>query len=263
MTKHHPRKRFGQNFLRDPNIIARLVDFIAPAPTDNLIEIGPGRGALTLPLLRAAGQMSAIELDRDLIPYLEELAEPIGKLAIHQCDILKFDLASLGCPEHPMRIVGNLPYNISTPILFHLAQYRPITRDIHIMLQLEVIERMAAQPGTKAYGRLSVMAQYHWNIKPLYRIGSHAFFPPPKIESAFARLIPHQQPPVDVGSYETFSKLVRTAFSARRKTLRNSLKTLLSAEQISGCNIDPQRRPETLSLPEYAALSRILTCCEN
>jgi 16S rRNA (adenine1518-N6/adenine1519-N6)-dimethyltransferase len=181
--KHQPRKRFGQNFLTDQNIVGKIVAAIAPLPGENLVEIGPGLGALTRPLLEKAKRMQAVELDRDLIPPLMENCQAAGELIIHEADALEFDFSTLGKPENPLRLVGNLPYNISTPLLFHLIEHVSIIRDMHFMLQKEVVDRMAADPDTPDFGRLSVMLQYHCKVEPLFTVPPGAFNPRPKVDS--------------------------------------------------------------------------------
>ena len=251
---HRPRKRFGQNFLHDPAIIGKIVQAINPQPDERLVEIGPGHGAITLPLLQAAGRLDVVELDRDLVGPLAERCREIGDLAVHNADALSFDFCSLA-EDKPLRVVGNLPYNISTPLLFHLLDQHRCIRDMYFMLQKEVVERMAAGPGSGTYGRLSVMLQYRCRVTPLFTIGPGAFKPPPKVESAFVRLEPYEQPPVAVDNEAIFDELVRQAFTQRRKTLRNTLRGSLSADDIDAAGIDPAARAETLSLEEFAALS--------
>lgn len=255
---HQARKRFGQHFLRDANVIHRILQAVRPLPDQLIVEIGPGLGAITRPLLEAAGRLEVIELDRDLIPHLQRLCQGMGELHIHNVDALEFDFLQLCQDERPLRLVGNLPYNISTPLLFHLLNQAHQIRDMHFMLQKEVVERMAAAPGHSAYGRLSVMLQQRCRVEPLFEIGSQAFRPPPKVESAFLRLIPYQQPPIDVHDQHRFQELVRLAFSQRRKTLRNSLRQLLSAKAIEAAGIDPGARPEILTVAEFARLSNCL-----
>lgn len=256
-VKHRARKRFGQNFLHDPGVIQRIIRAVNPQPGQRLVEIGPGRGAITLPLLQACGRLEVIELDRDLIAPLAHKAVALGELVIHQCDALKFDFAALAQSEK-LRIVGNLPYNISTPLLFHLLSQSGYIRDMHLTLQKEVVERMAATPGSGDYGRLSVMIQYHCRVEPLFRIGPGAFRPAPKVDSAFVRLTPWSQAPVSVDDYDCLSTVVRRAFAQRRKTLRNTLKGLLTEEDMRAANSDPSARPETLTLQQYAALANTL-----
>ena len=255
---HRPRKRFGQNFLHDPGIIQRIVAAIDPQPGDNLVEIGPGQGAITLELLAILQKMQAVELDRDLLEPLSRRCAPVGDLVIHNADALKFDFTALASPERPLRVVGNLPYNISTPILFHLLDQSDNIKDMHFMLQKEVVERMASGPGSKIYGRLSVMLQARCRVDALFTIGPGAFNPPPKVDSAFVRLTPHLSPPCRIDDWERFSQLVNQAFSQRRKTLRNSLRKLLDVEQIEAAGIDPTTRPEQLGLIEFAALANRL-----
>ena len=256
MREHRPRKRFGQNFLRDPNVVAKIADAIAPAPDDHLVEIGPGLGALTEVLLPRVKAMDAVELDRDLVPRLAQRCGALGQLRIHSADALKFDFAALAADGRKLRIVGNLPYNISTPLMFHLLRNRTVIRDMHFMLQKEVVDRLAASPGSKDYGRLSVMMQYHCEVAALFEVPPAAFDPPPKVMSAVVRLRPWDTPPVAVPDEAQLERLVTRAFSQRRKTLRNTLKGLLDAAQIEAAGIDPARRAETLSLDEFAALAR-------
>jgi 16S rRNA (adenine1518-N6/adenine1519-N6)-dimethyltransferase len=256
-SQHRARKRFGQNFLHDPGIITRIVNAINPGPHDNLIEIGPGQGAITFPLLAICKKIQAVELDRDLIALLESNKPTDTELTIHSQDALKTDFCALA-GDRPARIVGNLPYNISTPLLFHLLTQSNCIQDMHFMLQKEVVERMAATAGGNNYGRLSVMLQYHCDVEPLFTIGPGAFNPPPKVDSAFVRLIPHKQPPVTINSYDSFATLVKQAFAQRRKTLRNNLKPLLNDEQIVAAAIDPGIRAERLSLQDFARLANLL-----
>ncbi len=254
---HRARKRFGQNFLHDPGIIGRIIASINPKPGDNLIEIGPGQGAITFPLLNLCQAMQVVELDRDLIAILNETKPADTTLTIHNQDALKTDFCQLA-GERPARVIGNLPYNISTPLLFHLLTQAQCIEDMHFMLQKEVVDRMAAGPGDNNYGRLSVMLQYHCDVESLFTIGPGAFNPAPKVDSAFVRLIPHAQPPVTINSYRNFEALVKQAFSQRRKTLRNNLKPLLSGDQIAALDIDPGIRAEQLSLAQFARLANQL-----
>ncbi|MEW8032447.1 MAG: 16S rRNA (adenine(1518)-N(6)/adenine(1519)-N(6))-dimethyltransferase RsmA [Candidatus Thiodiazotropha endolucinida] len=252
---HRPRKRFGQNFLHDPGIIQRIVQAIDPQPGDNLVEIGPGQGAITTELLSLIGRMQAIELDRDLVGPLAERCASLGELQIHNTDVLKFDFTQLAVAERPLRVVGNLPYNISTPLLFHLLDQADQIRDMHFMLQKEVVDRMAAKPGSKTYGRLTVMLQARAEVTSLFNIGPGAFNPPPKVESAFVRLLPLKQSPYQIDDWDRFSRLVSQAFSQRRKTLRNSLGKLLTADAITAAGIDPGNRAEQLSVAEFVNLA--------
>lgn len=256
---HRPRKRFGQNFLHDPGIIQRIVQAISPQPGDNLVEIGPGQGAITTELLPLVSQMHAIELDRDLVEPLALRCATLGNLQIHSTDALKFDFSSLAEPDHRLRVVGNLPYNISTPLLFHLLDQSAHIKDMHFMLQKEVVDRMGADPGSKSYGRLSVMLQARAEVTPLFNIGPGAFNPPPKVDSAFVRLHPYESSPYRIDDWENFSLVVSQAFSQRRKTLRNCLKKTLSADAIESVGIDPGVRAESLSVADFATLARLVT----
>jgi 16S rRNA (adenine1518-N6/adenine1519-N6)-dimethyltransferase len=237
-SSHRPRKRFGQHFLHDPRVLARIVDAIAPRPGDVLVEIGPGEGALTRPLLERAQALHAIEVDRDLAARLRELPG----LTLYEGDALAFDFARLPAG---MRLVGNLPYNISTPLLFQIARHADRVRDMHFMLQLEVVERMVARPSTPEYGRLSVALQARFAMKKLFNVGSGAFRPPPKVESALVRLEPLPK------ILKIDEDLLRRAFSARRKTLKNALPGV----DFAAAGIDPTLRPENLSPADYARLS--------
>ena len=257
---HRPRKRFGQNFLHDAGVIRRIVSGIAPKPGDRLVEIGPGQGAITRELLRALGEMDAVELDRDLIGPLAQLCAPLGKLRIHNLDALGFDFCSLAQADRPLRVVGNLPYNISTPLLFHLLNQAACIRDMHFMLQREVVERMAAEPGGKAYGRLSVMLQARCEAMPLFVIGPDAFTPAPKVESAFVRLEPHRTARYRIDDYPLFRRLVAAAFSQRRKTLRNALADLMTEAEIRHAGQTPGARAEQLSVAAFAALANAAAC---
>lgn len=256
----HPlaRKRFGQHFLHDPQVIDHIVQLIHPLPDQHLVEIGPGRGALTRPLLQAAERLEVIELDRDLISPLRHHCRGMGELQVYNADALSFDFAGLRRDQRRLRVVGNLPYNIATPLLFHLLDQASHLDDMHFMLQKEVVERLAAQPSTPAYSRLSVMVQYRCQVERLFTIGRGAFHPPPNVESAFVRLRPYREPPLFLRDDRCFSHLVRCAFSQRRKTLRNTLRPLLSAQAIAAAGVDPQARPETLTLTDFAVLANVL-----
>ena len=252
---HVARKRFGQNFLHDASVIEKIVAAIRPLPGQDLLEIGPGQGAITLPLLAVCGRLQAVELDRDLLAPLQAAAAPIGELILHNRDALRTDFCALRRTERPLRILGNLPYNISTPLLFHLLDQADCIEDMHFMLQKEVVERMAAIPGGAAYGRLSVMLQYRCAVTPLFGIGPGAFRPPPKVESAFVRLVPHRTPPVEVTDGALFARIVQQAFGQRRKTLRNTLKGTLGDADFQALGIDPQIRAEALDLATFARLA--------
>ncbi len=252
---HRPRKRFGQNFLLDQIVIARILAAIDPQPSDHLLEIGPGRGALTLGLLGAAGRLDAIELDRDLAGPLVERCQGRGELRLFVADALGFDLKGLVGPSERLRVVGNLPYNVSTPLLFHLLDQTEAIADLHLMLQQEVVERMAASPGGKDYGRLSVMLQVRCEVTPLFSIGPEAFWPAPKVTSALVRLRPHGAPPYPIADWSWFSHLVAQAFGQRRKTLRNSLRGTLGEDVLRACGIRPEQRAEELSVADFARLA--------
>lgn len=251
---HRPRKRFGQHFLRDAHVVARIVAAIRPKAGERLVEIGPGLGALTRPLLEAAGELDAVELDRDLLEPLRARCAGAGVLRVHHADALSFDFAALRGTGPRLRLAGNLPYNISTPLLFHVLEQADQIGDLHFMLQQEVVERMAATPGEDAYGRLSVMLQYRCRVEALFEVEPEAFRPPPKVRSAVVRLVPRETFPVVVRSQPHFAEVVRRAFSQRRKTLRNALSGLLDARQIEAAGVDAGARAETLDLAAFAAL---------
>ncbi|MBD3894849.1 16S rRNA (adenine(1518)-N(6)/adenine(1519)-N(6))-dimethyltransferase RsmA [Halomonas sp. ML-15] len=256
---HRARKRFGQNFLRDPGIISRIVRAIAPREGDRLVEIGPGQGALTEPLLEAAdGRLEVIELDRDLIPGLRVQFFNYPQFTIHEGDALKFDFAALKADGPPLRVVGNLPYNISTPLIVHLLEQREAIADMHFMLQKEVVERLAASPGGPDWGRLSVMAQYRCRVDSLFTVPPEAFVPRPKVDSAIVRLTPHAELPHPARDERLLFEVVREAFGQRRKTLRNNLKGRIAAETLTTLEIDPARRPQTLQLEEFVRIANHL-----
>jgi 16S rRNA (adenine1518-N6/adenine1519-N6)-dimethyltransferase len=248
---HRPRRRFGQNFLVDRSFIARIVEAIAPQPDDQMVEIGPGQGALTTPLLQRLNRLDVVEIDRDLAAALAARFPP-ERLRVHACDALEFDFCALG---GSLRVVGNLPYNVSSPLLFHLAECTRCLRDCHFMLQLEVVERMAAQPGGKTYGRLSVMIQYRFAVEKLFRVPAGAFRPVPKVESALVRLTPKPAGALRATDEHLLGALVAGAFSQRRKTLRNAVSAWLTAAQIQAAGADPGARPETLSLEQFVRLA--------
>lgn len=260
-TPHHPRKRFGQNFLVDRNVIDKIVRAVQPRHSDHIVEIGPGQGALTLPLLDNVDSLDVIELDFDLIPRLRQLADRAqsrGVLAIHQGDALKFDFGRFAGSGQKLRIVGNLPYNISTPLLFHLLDFSGLIEDIHVMLQKEVVDRLAAAAGMPDYGRLSVMMQYRCEVTPLFQVAPGSFNPAPKVDSAVVKLQPYTVPPYPCSDEKLLSNLVRQAFGQRRKTLRNNLKGQLSNEQITAAGIDPGSRAETLTVAQFVHLANTL-----
>jgi len=242
-SSHRPRRRFGQHFLHDPRVLARIAEAVSPSANDFLVEIGPGEGALTAPLIERAGKLEAIEVDRDLASALAARFPPY-RLTVHCADALEFDFARF---PGGMRLVGNLPYNISTPLLFHLARYAARVRDMHFMLQLEVVERMVAAPSTADYGRLSVALQARFAMEKLFNVSKGAFRPPPKVESAVVRLRPLAT------ILDVDDDLLRRAFSARRKQLRNALP--LSAEDFEKLKIDPRLRPENLAPNDYARIT--------
>lgn len=253
---HRPRKRFGQHFLHDPAIIDRIVAAVDPQPGQALVEIGPGHGALTFPLLERARCLDVVELDRDLAATLRQRATAFDtELRVHEADALTFDFCALAPEQTSLRVVGNLPYNISTPLLFHLLKQKSCISDMHFMLQKEVANRIAAQPGTRDYGRLSVMVQFFCQVTPLFRVGPGAFKPAPRVESAVLRLKPLIQTAVPVRDEAGFARLVTRAFSQRRKTLRNALRGVVSAEAMGAVGIDPGLRPERLSVEQFALLS--------
>jgi 16S rRNA (adenine1518-N6/adenine1519-N6)-dimethyltransferase len=256
VAEHRARKRFGQHFLHDTGVVARIIAAIDPVPGQPLVEIGPGLGALTLPLLARAQVLHAVELDRDVIPRLEAACAGQGTLTIHQGDALSYDFAALSRQlGAPLRLVGNLPYNISTPLLFHLLDAADCVADMHFMLQKEVVHRMAAVPGNKDYGRLTVMLATRVRVEWLFDVGPESFRPPPKVDSAIVRLIPHATPPFALPDPAHFATVVMRAFMQRRKTLRNALRGAVPDDAWERTGIDPQRRPETLSPPEFAALA--------
>jgi len=227
MILPHSRKRFGQHFLQDKHIIQRIVDAIMPISDQHLVEIGPGHGALTFPILKKTGKLEVVEIDRDLIPLLKNRAEGKGELIIYQADVLQFDFNQL-LNDKPLRLFGNLPYNISTPLIFHLINFASHIHDMHFMLQKEVVDRMVAHVGNHAYGRLSIMVQYHCRVHSLFNIGPHAFSPPPRVDSSIVKLVPHREFPYIAIDYSHFANIVKMAFTHRRKTLRNCLKEIVS-----------------------------------
>jgi 16S rRNA (adenine1518-N6/adenine1519-N6)-dimethyltransferase len=254
---HRARKRFGQNFLADPQVIQRIIDTINPAPGQVILEIGPGQAAISSPLAESGAELHLIEIDRDLAARLETRFAPASNVVVHSGDALNTDFSKI-VGGRPFRLVGNLPYNISTPLLFHVLKWRNLVVDMHFMLQQEVVKRMAASPGGKAWGRLSVMCQVYCEVTQLFNVPPEAFTPAPKVQSGFVRLVPHDVPPVVIRDMPAFERLVSQAFSMRRKTLRNCLKGLLDAPQIEAAGIDPGLRPETLGVAQFAALTNLL-----
>jgi 16S rRNA (adenine1518-N6/adenine1519-N6)-dimethyltransferase len=255
MKGHVARKRFGQNFLVDRGIINAIVSAIDPQRGDTVVEIGPGLGAITEPLLARLDHLHVVEIDRDLIARLKK-QHPPARMTIHEGDALDFDFASIG---NDLRLVGNLPYNISTPLLFHLAEYVGIVRDMHFMLQKEVVERMVAVPGESDFSRISVMLQYRFHLEWLIDVPPESFDPPPKVQSAVVRLIPRNVSELKAKSQEKLSQVVQAAFSQRRKMLRNTLKGTLSDVGFAELGIDPTRRAEDLAVDDYVRIANHLT----
>ncbi|RMD68195.1 MAG: 16S rRNA (adenine(1518)-N(6)/adenine(1519)-N(6))-dimethyltransferase RsmA [Gammaproteobacteria bacterium] len=257
----HPKKRLGQHFLHDPQAIARILSALHPRRGEPVVEIGPGQGALTCPLLEAVGELHAVEKDRDLIPVLLARCGEKGQLHLHLANALTFDFAALAPAPHTLRVVGNLPYNISTPLLFHLLDQIDAIRDMHFMLQKEVVDRLAASPNTSSYGRLTLMVQAFCRVERLFNLKPGAFSPPPRVASSFVRLTPLPHPAVDERDFPCFRRLVNQAFSQRRKTLANALRGLLPASLLEAYGISPRCRPETLGIEDFARLAHAL--CKN
>jgi len=255
MMKHVPRRRFGQNFLVDRGIISAIVSAIDPRPGDTVVEIGPGLGAISEPLLARLDHLHVVEIDRDLIARLKKQYPPT-RMTIHEGDALAFDFAGIG---GDLRLVGNLPYNISTPLLFHLAEYAGRVRDMHFMLQREVVERMVALPGDSDFSRISVMLQYRFHIERLIDVPPESFDPPPRVHSAVVRLIPRDAAELNAKSQEKLAQVVQTAFSQRRKMLRNTLKGTLSDAGFAELGIVPTCRPEDVSVADYVRIANYLT----
>ena len=252
---HTPRKRFGQNFLRDESVIEAIARAIAAAEPDHLVEIGPGEGVLTQALIGSGCQLDAIELDRDLRTRLLATFSTYPRFTLHSADALKFDFAALSVDKKPLRVVGNLPYNISTPLIFKLLEQAEVIADMHFMLQLEVVERLAASPGSKDWGRLGVMAQFQCEVEQLFEVPPEAFYPPPKVQSAVVRLTPHSESPYPDVDRESLSKVVTQAFSQRRKTLRNNFKGTLEDSDFDALQIYPSARAETLSIDHFVKIT--------
>ncbi len=252
---HRPRKRFGQNFLQSPHIVQQIISAIHAKPDDNLVEIGPGLGVLTKPLLAQVDHLDIIEIDRDLAA---ELASALGhsqKLTIHVQDVLQFDFNIFGTKK--IRIVGNLPYNITTPLIFHLFKFETFIQDMHFMLQKEVVDRLCAEPNSKDYGRLSIMTQYHCAAEYLFSVEPSAFNPPPKVNSAFVRLIPRPFP-IKATNTTVLQTITRDAFNLRRKTLSNAFKPYLTAPDFTNLNLNPLLRPENLSVADFVKISNYI-----
>ncbi|MFC1720311.1 16S rRNA (adenine(1518)-N(6)/adenine(1519)-N(6))-dimethyltransferase RsmA [Pseudomonadota bacterium] len=255
--QHRARKRFGQNFLADPQVIQQIVDTINPVAGELILEIGPGQAAISSPLAETGAELHLLEIDRDLAARLETRFASVGNVEVHTGDALNVDFSSL-LGDRPFRLVGNLPYNISTPLLFHVLQWRRLVTDMHFMLQQEVVKRMAASPGGKTWGRLSVMCQVYCEVTSLFNVPPEAFTPSPKVQSSFVKLVPHARAPAKIDDMPAFERLVSQAFSMRRKTLRNSLKKMLDASLIEAAGIDPGLRPETLGVEQFATLANLL-----
>ncbi|MFL2546062.1 MAG: 16S rRNA (adenine(1518)-N(6)/adenine(1519)-N(6))-dimethyltransferase RsmA [Candidatus Rariloculaceae bacterium] len=251
----HARKSLGQHFLHDPSVIDRLVATIAPEASDCMVEIGGGKGALTFPLLKILQKLHVVEIDERMAGHIQENAPKPDKLTLHRSDALQFDFSTLTASPASLRVVGNLPYNISTPLLFHLLAHRAAIKDIHVMLQKEVAVRMTAQPGGKDYGRLTVMLALWAKIEHCFDIGPGAFSPPPKVRSTVVKITPQAEPRFEIDDIARYSELVALTFSMRRKTLARSLKGQLSRDQIASVGIDPRARPETLQPLEFARLA--------
>ena len=256
--KHQARRRFGQNFLQDANVINRIIHSINPQATDHIVEIGPGLGALTHPLAHTDVQLDLVELDRDLIIKLEKLYKTYTNVTITNADALKFDFHELSRHDKKLRIVGNLPYNISTPLLFHLIDQIDVIKDMHFMLQKEVVDRLAAQPGGSDYGRLGIMVQYFCQVEALFTVDPSAFKPMPKVDSAIVRLIPHKELPYPSKNLSKLRHIVMQAFNQRRKVIRNSLKGIIDESQLQSLGIDPMTRPERISIEDFVALSNLM-----
>jgi 16S rRNA (adenine1518-N6/adenine1519-N6)-dimethyltransferase len=253
MSAHRPRKHFGQHFLRDANVVAKILAAIDPGPADHFVEIGPGHGALTRPLADAAGRLDVVEIDRDLAAALEREMTST-RLTVHVGDALRFDFSLLASGPASLRLVGNLPYNISTPLLFHFLAHAEWFRDAHVMLQKEVVDRMAASPGGKTYGRLSVSLAARCRIEPLFVVRPGSFTPAPRVDSAIVRLIPEPQRRARIVDERAFDRVVAQAFNQRRKRLANALRDLLPEDTIEMLGIDPGARAETLSVGEFIRL---------
>lgn len=254
-----PKKSFGQHFLHEKRYIERIVSAISPKPADVVIEIGPGEGALTMPLLAAAGKLTAIELDTDLIPDLKARAAAVGQLEVIHADVLKVDFTAMARERgvDKLRVAGNLPYYISSPILFHCVEHARAIEDMHFMLQKEVVDRMAAEPGSKVYGRLSVMLQLVCRIEPLFEVPPGAFRPPPKVDSAVVRMVPLPLERLPQADPARLYAVVKAAFAQRRKTLSNALKQVMDAEAIRSADVDPKARAEALSPADFVRLAQV------
>jgi 16S rRNA (adenine1518-N6/adenine1519-N6)-dimethyltransferase len=254
-VSHQARKRFGQHFLTSTDIIEKIVSAIAPQEGETIVEIGPGHAAITAPLADSATTLHAIEFDRDLIANLRRQFQGRGNVIIHEADALQFDFSTLG---DELRIVGNLPYNISTPLLFHLLTFKNIVTDMHFMLQKEVVDRMSATPGSKNYGRLTIMLGCQLEIVPLFDVAPDAFTPPPRVTSSVVRMRPLAQDQFDIQDPQQLEQIVRQAFSKRRKTLRNALQGLASESDIEAAGLEPGKRPEQIPVDGWIGLANLL-----
>lgn len=251
-----PKKSLGQHFLHERGVIEKIILAIDPQPGDRIVEIGPGQGALTLPLLARHGALTAIEFDRDLLVPLAAAASDVGQLTLVSADALNVDLTALAGGE-PMRLVGNLPYNVSSPILFHALDHADAIRDMHFMLQKEVVDRMAAAPGSKVYGRLSVMLQAYCRVTPLFKVPPGAFRPPPKVDSAVVRLVPRAAAEIGIADRARFAAVVRAAFGQRRKTLRNALNGVADSAMIEAAGLDAGLRAEQVDVASFVRLANL------
>jgi 16S rRNA (adenine1518-N6/adenine1519-N6)-dimethyltransferase len=256
MKAYRTRKRFGQHFLISEQIIQQIVQAVSPQPGETIVEIGPGRGAITKPLAQLSSTLHALEFDRDLVPILKRQFPLDGKVTIHEADALNFDYASLG---NALRVVGNLPYNISTPLLFHLLRFRKVIVDMHFMLQKEVVDRMAAEPGNRNFGRLTVMLGCQLEVVPLFDVPPAAFSPPPRVTSSVVRMRPIPEPGYDIRDPAVLESLVKLAFSRRRKTLRNALHGMANDDDISAQRLDATLRPEQLAISDWVGLANLIS----
>jgi len=256
--KHQPRKRFGQNFLRDEGVVDAIAHAVAPAASDHIVEIGPGEGALTSAMIGSGCRLDAIELDRDLNAGLLAAFSIHSGFTLHSGDALRFHFERLVRDGYPLRIVGNLPYNISTPLIIRLLEHKRVIQDMHFMLQLEVVERLAAAPGSKLWGRLGVLAQYHCEVEALFEVPPEAFYPSPKVQSAVVRLIPHKTPRWSEIDEAALGRCVALCFAQRRKTLRNNLKGHIDDKTLLQLGIDPGARAETLTIDQFIALAHLV-----
>lgn len=259
MSRHIPRKRFGQNFLRDASVVRSLIQAIDPRPDQHIVEIGPGEGVLTERLIEAGAVLDLVEIDRDLASLLTSRFQTCSGLCIHQADALDFDFTALAEHESRLRIVGNLPYNISTPLLFRLFEQSRYITDMHLMLQKEVVDRLCSTPGSTNYGRLSVMAGYYCRSERVFDVSPESFFPRPKVISSVVRLIPHRNPPVKA-DLSKLRYVLASAFAQRRKTLRNALRQVIAESELTALGIDAGQRPQNLDLEAFA---RIANACAD